>query len=514
MTQLYRGRIAPEFQAKALKALDEYRGEKAALEQRITENNIWYQARYKKPSSGRQETEASTAFIFNAIENKYAEAVDNYPGLNISERLPDDERTARLLSQILPVQLELSHFKRCYKTCWRRKLKHGTAVYGVFYNEDIGDIEIRSVDLLNVYCDMHVENVQESPFLFITSVCDNRELREDYPAFRELFQGDAQVKTYSGTHTAPDKTEIVDCYYKKRENGKSILHMMKFAGGTLLDATEDRPEFSGGLYAHGKYPVVFDVLYPQEDGPFGFGMVDILKNPQLYIDKLDSVICKNAVIAGKIRYMVKDNGGINEREILDYSNDIIHVAGSVDDSNIRQLQANALDEFVITHRQNKILELKEIIGNRDFQQGGTFGGVTAAAAITTLQQTGEKMSRAMVDDSYDCYKELVAMMIELIREFYTDEKIYRLTDEHGQKEFKVFSANMMFHGDNRPAEFDVEIIPKRENPMTREANNQMILSMWQNGLLLPQNVGTAMPVLEALQFDGKEKLLGQLVSGQ
>ena len=80
MTQLYRGRIAPEFQAKALKALDEYRGEKAALEQRITENNIWYQARYKKPSSGRQETEASTAFIFNAIENKYAEAVDKLSG--------------------------------------------------------------------------------------------------------------------------------------------------------------------------------------------------------------------------------------------------------------------------------------------------------------------------------------------------------------------------------------------------------------------------------------------------
>ena len=43
-------------------------------------------------------------------------------------------------------------------------------VYGVFYDEDKEDIDICTIDILNIYCDMHLKNVQESPFLFITSI--------------------------------------------------------------------------------------------------------------------------------------------------------------------------------------------------------------------------------------------------------------------------------------------------------------------------------------------------------
>lgn len=514
----YRGKVKKELIEEALKAFDTYRADKADLEARICENSQWYRSQYWQLITKSGDPQPATGFIFNAVENKYAEAVDNYPTPNIIERMPDDENTAKLLSKILPIQMDTAGFKKCYKENWRRKLKHGTAIYGIFYNEETGSIEIKSINILNIYCDMHTNNVQDSPFLFIASLMDNARLKRDYPKFRALFDGDARIRTYSGTHSVPGKTQIIDCYYKKHENGRDILHMMKLADGCVIDATEDREGLSGGLYAHGLYPVVFDVMYPEDDMPFGFGVVDILKNPQIYIDKLDGTISKNAVIAGKIRYMIKDHGGINEKEVADYSKDIIHVAGSVDDSNIRQLQARTLDDFVITHRQNKILELKEIIGNRDFQQGGTFGGVTAASAITSLQQAGEKVSRAIIDDSFDCYKHIVLIMIELIREFYTDERIYRITDEHGNVEFRPFSAKQMYHkkkdclgfdiaSGKEPAEFDVEIVPKRENPLSKEANNQMILTLWQSGLFAADDRQTAIAVLEAMQFDGKEKLI-------
>lgn len=521
----YRGNIAPAFIARAKAAYEKYKADKAALVRRVCDDARWYKANYwRTVNPGTNEPQPATAYIFNAIEHKYADAVDNYPVPNLLEREESDAKTAKTLSKVIPVQLDMCGFKSVYKDNWRRKLKYGTAVYGVFYNPARGDIDIQAVDLLNIYCDMYVKDVQSSGFLFITSILDNDLLREDYPEYAALFHGNATVNTYdSNTREIDDRTEVVDCYYKKRVGGKMAVHMMKLAGGHVIEATEDIEGYENGLYEHGLYPVVFDVMYPEETSPFGFGVVDVVKNPQTYIDKLDAIISKNALIAGKVRFMVKDNGGLNENELKDLSQDIIHVAGGVNEDNIRQLQASTLDAFIVNHRQNKINELKEVIGNRDFQQGGTSGGVTAASAISVLQQAGEKLSRSMIDDSYDAYKKIIVMVIELIREFYTEERIFRITNEKGQPEYQPFSAGQIrqpieqFDALGLPIEpkyrdvlFDIAVVPQKQNPFSKEANNQTITALWQMGMFNPQNLDMALIVLQALQFDGKDKLVADL----
>lgn len=520
-TAEYRGKIAPEFIQKALRTYEKYKGDREALNRRIVDNNKWYRLNYAHMLNPKtNETEPATAFIFSAIENKYADAIDNFPVPNLLEREPSDSQTAKILSKIIPVQLDMSGFKRVYKDNWRRKLKHGTAIYGVFYNEQTKDIDIRAIDLMNIYCDMHVRDVQESRFLYITNVVDNDILKEVYPDFKALFRGDASIASYSGTHKAEDRTEITDCYYKKADG---TLHMMKFAGSNVIDATEDREGYEDGLYKHGMYPVIFDVLYPEEDCPFGFGIVDTIRNPQQYIDKLDGIIIKNAILSGKQRYLVKENGNINEKEFCDYSKDIVHVTGSVDETNIKPIQAQGLSNYVIEHRLEKINELKEVIGNRDFQQGATSGGVTAATAITTLQQSGQKLSRAMIDDSYDAYKQLVLMTIELMREFYDSEKVYRITNDIGGTEFAQFDNSMLmsevekrdafgfvYDTEYKRTEFDISVIPQRENPFTKETNNQTILNLWNGGFFLPQNFDVSLIALQSMNFDGKEKVIEQL----
>lgn len=517
----YKGKIKPEFIGKALRAYQKYKGDKANLHKRIVDNNKWYKSNYARllnPESN--ETEPATAFIFSAIENKYADAVDNFPVPNLLEREPSDSRTAKILSKIIPVQLDMSGFKKVYKDNWRRKLKHGTAVYGVFYNPQTRDIDVRAVELMSVYCDMHVRDVQDSQFLFITNAVDNEVLREEYPDFKALFHGDASVESYSGTHQIDDRTEIIDCYYKKSDG---TLHMIKFAGSTVIDATEDTEGYEGGLYAHGMYPVIFDALYPEEDCPFGFGIVDVIRNPQQYIDKLDGIIIKNAILSGKQRYLIKENGTVNEKEFCDYSKDIVHVTGSVDETNIKPLQANSLSNYVLEHRNEKINELKEVIGNRDFQQGATSGGVTAATAITTLQQAGQKLSRAIIDDSYDAYRAIVVMVIELMREFYNEERVYRITNDMGSTEFAQFDNSMLmtpvekrdafgfvYDTEYKRAEFDIDVIPQRENPFTKENNNQTILNLWNSGFFMPQNFDVSLIALQSMNFDGKEKIIEQI----
>ena len=517
-------KISKEFLAKALSEYQRYKGDKEALNQRVRENDYWYKARYGRiinPASN--ETEPVTAFIFSAIENKYADAIDNYPQPNILEREPSDVDLSKILSKIVPVQLDISDFKKAYKTNWRRKLKHGTGIYGVFYAKD--DIVIKPLSILNVYCDMHLDSVQDSQFLFIVNAVDNDILKEEYPKHRDKFNGSTTIEAFDGTHEICDRTEIIDCYYKKG----GAVHCMKLCRNEVIAATEDG-DYPEGLYRHGLYPVVFDVLYPEEDCPFGFGIIDIAKNPQTYIDRLDGAIVKNSILSSKIRFMVKDNGSVNEDEVLNYENDVIHVAGSVDTDSVREFQTAGLPAYVMNHRTQKIDELKEVVGNRDFQQGGTSGGVTAASAISVLQEAGNKLSRSMIDDAYDSYKQVILMVVELMREFFTQERIYRITGDGGGLEYAKFSSDMMYTEKQRysnmpeelqdilpdtwtakePIQFDVNIVPQKQNPFQREASNSTILQLWSAGFFNPQNIDLSVIALQQMSFDGRDKIIGQL----
>ena len=518
----YAGVIKAEFFGKIRECFRFYKEHKQQYDRRIIDNNNWYKSRYMSdPDSNIPEP--ATPYLFNVIANKHADAMDNYPEPNILERSEGDRQLAEKLTKILPMQLDICDFKKTYSRAWWYKLKNGASCYGVFFNPTLnngaGDIDIKKIDLLNLFWEPGITDIQDSRFVFLTALVDNAELKLKYPEHADKFTGSAAIEamTYDDMQNTKnndalkDKSVVVDCYYKKSRGNRTTVELIKFYDDTILAASEDTGE--NGIYDHGMYPFVFDVLYPDEDSPVGFGLVDIVKNPQLYIDKLDSIISKNALISGKTRFMIKDNGGLNEYELTDLNSDIIHVAGSVGDENIRELQANPLHNFIIEHRQNKILELKEIAGNRDFQQGGTSGGVTAYSAIVALQQAGEKLARDMLIESYNSFKSIVYLCIELMRQFYNAPRSYRINCENGSCEYISFTGRELnrsgYPGGEHyhPVEFDVSVSGEKNNPYSRIAQNQTLTELWQMGVFNPDQAESAILLLESMHLDGKEKLI-------
>lgn len=486
-------------------SFDRYAEYKAPLDEKIIADNKWFYDQMKF-AEGDDNLRPSTAFVFNAVANKHADAMDNFPEVSVLARTRDDEAEAKALSEIVPLQLDISGFKRVYCRNWWSKLKNGAAVYGVFFdnlaNNGMGDIKITKVDLLNIFWEPYITDIQKSEFVFSVDFISTKQLKRMYPKKRIVpYSEESKIrkKLYRRWGEEQfDKSLVVDCYYKL-DGG---VHLIKFCGDEILDSTEDRAMTT--LYAHGRYPFVIDVMYPGEDSLVGLSVIDVMKNPQEYINKLDAIISKNAFMSGKVRFMIKDNGGINEYELTDMSKDVIHVAGSVDESNIRQLQTAPLDGFIVNHRQNKISEIKEVAGNRDFQQGGTSGGVTAATAISTLQQAGEKLSRDMIYQSYESYREIVYMCIELIREFFTEPHFYRVEGEKGT--YKYIS----YVSDGKRSEFDIEVGVQKNNPNSRQEQNNMARELYSMGVFDGENVEKSLMLIELMQFDGKEKVIDYL----
>jgi hypothetical protein len=155
----------------------------------------------------------------------------------------------------------------------------------------------------------------------------------------------------------------------------------------------------------------------------------------MYIDKLNQIIIKHAFLTGNPRWFVSDSTDINMDQFRDEKEQFINVAGQIDDTRLKQWQIYPLDSQIVQHLQDKIEELKETSQNRDFSQGSTASGVTAASAIAALQEAGNKGSRDMIKSSYRTFTKIVYLCIELIRQFYTEPRSFRIVGENGATKY-------------------------------------------------------------------------------
>ena len=519
--------IGTEEVAKAAQVLQQYKSGKAALDTRIVDNELWFRMRhwknYKNKMMEDKPTPAS-GWLFNSIANKHADAMDNYPEPNVLPRAADDEKTAKVLSKVLPVVLEQADYEQAYSDTWWRKLKQGTGVKGIFWDptkrRGIGDIAIKSMDILMLYWEPGVMDIQESPNLFSLSLEDNDQLKAKWPQMDGHTGSTLEVAKYIHDEniSTADKSVVVDWYYKKaRPEGQPLLHYCKFCNGVVLYASENDPQYADrGFYDHGQYPFVFDPLFMEEDSPAGFGYIDVMKDTQTAIDEMNHAMDENIKLAAKPRFLLSDAAGVNEEELADWSKDIVHVAGGIRDGILSPLQTAGLQGNCISYRDARVSELKEISGNRDVSQGGTTSGLTAASAIAALQEAGSKLSRDMLKSAYRAFAKECYLIIELMRQFYDEERVYRITGPTGQTEFVPFSGQALRPqpvgmvggvelGAHEPV-FDITVSAAKKSTFNRLSQNETAKECYQLGFFAPANADAALAALDMMDFEGIEKV--------
>ena len=519
--------IGAEEVARAEQILQKYKAGKAALDQRLVDNELWFRMghwkNYQNPMM-EGKPQPSSGWLFNSIANKHADAMDNYPAPNVLPRAPDDEQTARVLSSVLPVVLEQADYEQVYSDTWWRKLKQGTGVKGVFWDPEqrggVGEITVRPMNLLMLYWEPGVDDIQASPNFFSLSLEDTDQLTERWPQLEGHSTSALEVPHYlhDGGLDTNGKSVVVDWYYKKRNaEGRRVLHYCKFCNGVVLYASENDPEYAGrGFYDHGQYPFVFDPLFVEEDSPAGFGYIDVMKECQTAIDRMNHAMDENVLLSSKQRYVLSDAAGVNEEELADFSRDIVHVVGRLGDDSFRPLQTTGLQGNSLSYRNSRIEELKEISGNRDMTQGGTAGGVTAASAIAALQEAGSKLSRDMLKSAYRAFAKECYLIMDLMRQFYDEERIFRIIGETGRSEFVHFSGAALRAqalpgvggvelGSREPV-FDIVVSAEKKSTFSRLSQNETAKECYQLGFFAPRNADAALAALEMMDFEGIEKV--------
>lgn len=486
--------------AVAIKTLIRYKREKAELESRIaSEEDIW-----RAVYTGGE----SSSWIFNSIVNKHADVIDSIPSCVCLPREKCDEKHAEALSKIIPVITQRCGFEQTYSdNCWE-KLKHGTAAYGVFWNnaleDGIGDVDVRALSVSDLYWEIGVLDIQDSKNLFILSLGDIDALEATWGLdYSELREQDSALASSLGTSVSNGKCLIVDWYYKRYlADGSSVLHLCKFVGDRILYSSESDPSCTEGWYQHGQYPIVFDRMYPTGQA-HGFGIIATSAQAQRYINRIDSNMLEYADWASRVRFWAKRSLGVNEKEFLDLDRSIVEVEGDIDEEKLRQIEISPINDSVMNAKLLKIEELKTVTGSLDVSQGGISGGITAASAISILREAGAKASRDGIEETYRAYVKVIGLVIELIRQFYDETRIFRIVGEDGTGEYLGFSGKSIRGGDEgRRPHFDIEINAVKKAPSESEKKNKFAKELYDAGAFRPENAAQTLLMLEMMDFEG------------
>lgn len=531
------GKIDEKALQKATEILRKYKAGKSSIDQRIISCQEWWklnnwQEQARDRRNGRTgvegpstQTRSSTAWLWNCIIGKHADCIDSYPEPVILPKAQDDQEEAVRLASVVPVILDANGFEETYSECAWQKLQEGTGAYGVFWDKNklngLGDVTIRKINVLNLFWEPGVGDIQESRHVFHVALMDTDLLEDQYPEAKGKLKSAGETVAqyrYDDNVDTTDKSVVIDWYYHRYQNGRRVLHYCKFVGDTVLYATENDPQRKEtGLYADAEFPFVLDPLYPVEGQPTGYGLIDIGKDTQKDIDMLSQAIVLNSTMSATPRYFVRKDGGVNEKEFSDWSKPLVHTNNSLGSDTLQQIMVNPISGNIVSVLQQKIDELKFITGNTDVNNGGVPSGVTAASAIAALKEDAGRTSMDSTKAAYRAFKKVVTMIIERVRQFYELPRQFRIMGKDGSMAFESYSNRQLqpqpmgiLPGSGemsyRLPAFDIEVRAQRENAYTKMSQNELALQFYGQGFFNPQLTDQALMAIDMMEFKGKDEL--------
>ena len=538
---------------KASDILKKYKAGKARLEQKIIANEEFWklrQWRYIDDENAEKEFQPATAWLWSCIQSRYSDVMDSYPTCNIKPRQMDDKGEATKLSAIIPVVMEQNRYEDTYSDIAWYMLKHGGCVQGVFWDGNkhngLGDISIKKIDFINLFWEPGITDIQDSTHLFHTELVNNDLLEQRYPQCAGKLGGNGITLAkylYDDHVDTSEKSVVIDWYYHTEYNGKRALQFVKYVNDIVLYATENDTEVpvrremdmetgieleiptgqsvaERGLYDHAKYPFVVQALYPVEGSICGYGLTDIGRDTQVQIDEMNKAIMDNGKAGATPRYFSRGDGSVNEEEFGDYSKKIIHVAGNVDDVNLRPVDNCPLPQVYVELYHSKVDELKYVTSNQDSNNGVAPSGVTAASAIAALQETAGKNARSSNKTIHRAYRDVVYFVVELIRQFYDIPRTFRIApDITGQEQYVEYSnagikeqpmQTMGVATGFRLPEFDIDVTAEKANPYKKMEMNELAINFYNLGFFNPQMADQALACLQMMDFSHKDEIVQRI----
>lgn len=313
---------------------------------------------------------------------------------------------------------------------------------------------------------------------------------------------------------SPDGSKVYE-QRKRFPNGRRIT----ICSGVLL---EDGPN----PYEDGEIPFARFQNYVLPREFWGISEVEQLESPQRIFNKLVSFSLDVLTLMGNPVWIVSNDSEVDVENLFNRPGLIIEKNPG---SEVRREEGTQLQPYVLQLIDRMQQWFNDIAGSQDVTRGATPGSVTAASAITSLQEAAQTRVRQK-SRNLDGYLQVVGQhYASRVMQYYSAPRVFRLTNNEGatryfktmieKQEGGTYKAttqqwNAEAQGWDMPVsfeargQFDVKVTTGSTLPFAKAEKEQKLLNFFDRGII------DATEVLQGLDYPNYEAVLQRVQERQ
>jgi hypothetical protein len=457
---------------------DKAKKHRAQYDQEWLDNYHFFRGKQWKEQRPSYRHSEVINFVFRTIQTLVPIQTDARPRFEFLPEEPSDYE----LSIIMNEASEADWTKKNWQT-GLLEVVYDANLYGAGLSEVCVDkrttaIKYKSIDPFHCFPDPNATDVNEEAGYFITAVpTDTAKIKKDYPDKKEFIKADLQdMMKGSKTDTTPlkfrspvdqkvvleggnsidltekDKALLITCWmtpeyceddYEEREKvmqdpetgaeTREYEQIAKFpqgrkvviCNGVLL---EDGPN----PYEDGKIPFQRYVNYLLPREFWGISEVEQIKGPQKMFNKVFSFALDVLTLMGNPIWLIPTKSGVDPENLVNRPG--LNVEYDNDSPPTRQ-EGVQLQPYVLQIADKLAEWIDSTSGSQDVTRGVQPTGVTAASAITALQESANTRVRlkARIMDGY--LQQVGQAWASRLFQFRTAPELFRLTNEQGASKY-------------------------------------------------------------------------------
>lgn len=391
----------------------------------------------------------------STFDNCVADQLDNMPEANLLPERPGMEKTAEDMTDVVRFVLAQNEYEKMH----RRRVEDyfiGTALTQIGWDPDMdngkGNVCLVRWPVEAFLWDPCAADIQNARALIKVSWHPLSWFAEHYPDKAQYIgseegehNGVGRANSWRELSGDEERAMLMEYWYRRYDAKKRryTINVAYLAGGALLENNEN-------VYMHGLYPFVMEPFNYIEGQPVGDGLVDQLTPMMRYVNRYAHYIDENLRMSAKNRLLVRKSAQLDMKALCDFDQNIIE-GSNIDEESVRWFQSKPLSQMATQQMLQFQTDIKQDSGQSQWTRGETAGGVTAAAAISALQEAGGKITREHSLMLNQGFKQIVTQILWLVCQFYDNRKEQMITGRDG-KSRKVMMSSEHLTGRDLPPE--------------------------------------------------------------
>lgn len=409
---------------------------------------------------------------------------DPFPDFEAQEE--QDEQKARDLNDFIPFELRQIGFRTKYGLAVKNAVLHGPLIMQMAYDPTVeggrgqnrydGQNDIIPVELDNFFPDPRVRDfiyLQKMGAIikrfhhtmeYIRERWDKQgeKVFQDSTDGGEQSQSDFNHTDYSSgqAHTYRNTAEVLEYWYRGlpkvitkedkalfEEQAQTLLESGKDPSETVakLDGTMEGVhciyvttngvflEHKAYVYDHGKYPFSARTICPIDGYIWGKGFMRDMVKPQQMLNRFAELAVETMSKQGNAGIMYEE-GAIGKNQVRVWQETrstpgaMLPVAmGGLSGNKIKEMQGVDVPTTVFNMIQHYLDMLQKIPGQFDSANGQASSNVTSGEQAKALISAASTRLNTVTDAIQEMLEEVFSQYIELMAQFYTTERIARVT---------------------------------------------------------------------------------------